>query len=358
MNKFILVIFILSGLSTLSTAQVGGTKVYQFLDLPSSARITALGGKHITVRDDDLNFAMGNPGALNKSMHNQVTFNHSFHLSDIGQGYVGYGRHFDNLNTTFHFGIQYINYGDFLETDEFGTINGKFDAAEYAITVGAARSIYERLDVGANIKIITSQLETYNSFGLTSDLSAVYHIDEKGFTATLLFRNIGGQISTYQANNREEVPYELLFGISKKLQHLPFRFSITGQHLERWNLLYDNPNSEENTFFLGEASVKNNEWVDNLFRHIIFSGEFLFGKKENFRLRFAYNHFRKQELSVRNLRSIAGFSGGIGFKIKRFRFSYGLGAYHLGGSSSHFSIATNLSEFKRKKEQSTSIIAP
>ena len=81
-----------------------------------------------------------------------------------------------------------------------------------------------------------------------------------------------------------------------------------------------------------------------------FSGEFLFGKKENFRLRFAYNHFRKQDLSVNGLRSLAGFSGGIGFKIKRFRFSYGLGVYHLGGSVSHFSIATNLSEFKKVRE--------
>ena len=74
-----------------------------------------------------------------------------------------------------------------------------------------------------------------------------------------------------------------------------------------------------------------------------------FGKKENFRLRFAYNHFRKKDLSVRNIRSLAGFSGGFGFKIKRFRFSYGIGIYHLGGSTNHLSISTNLKEFSRSK---------
>lgn len=351
MNKYLPLLLLLASFTSSMSAQIGGSKVYEFLNLPASARITALGGKHITVRDDDLAFAVANPALLNDSMHNQLTFNHSFHLSDIGQGFAGYGRHSEKLKTSFLFGIQYINYGDFQSADEFGNRNGTFDASEYAIMVGAGRTIYERLDVGANIKMITSQFESYNSFGLTTDLSAVYHIDEKGFTATMLFRNVGGQLATYRSDNREKVPFELLFGISKRLKYLPFRFSITAQHLERWNLLYDNPNDEENTFFLGETNVTNNEWIDNLFRHFIFSGEFLFGKKENFRLRFAYNHFRKKDLSVRNLRSLAGFSGGIGFKIKRFRFSYGLGVYHLGGSVSHFSIATNLSEFQNKRRK-------
>ena len=354
MYKTLLFLLFFIGFSSTASAQIGGSKIYEFLNLPASARITALGGKHITVRDDDLAFAVANPALLSDSMHNQLTFNHSFFIGDIGQGFAGYGRHSKKLNTTFLFGIQYISYGDFLNTDEFGNITGDFKASENAITIGAGRSIYERLDVGANLKVITSQFESYNSFGLTTDLSAVYHVDEKGFTATMLFRNIGGQIATYRDGNREEAPFELLLGISKRLKHLPFRFSITAQHLERWNLLYDNPNSQENTFFLGEEQVTKNEWVDNLFRHLIFSGEFLFGQKENFRLRFAYNHFRKQELSVNNLRSLAGFSGGIGFKISRFRFSYGLGVYHLGGSASHFSIATNISEFKKGKRKAKS----
>ncbi len=351
MNKFLLFLFLLINITNTSIAQIGGSKVYEFLNLPASARITALGGKHITVRDDDLAFALSNPAALNDTMHNQLTFNHSFHLADIGQGFAGYGRHSQKLNTTFLFGIQYINYGDFQLADELGNINGQFDASEYAITIGVGRAVYERLDVGANIKVITSQFESYNSFGLTTDLSAIYHIDEKGFVASMVLRNIGGQLATYRDGNKEDVPFELLFGVSKRLKYLPFRFSITAQHLERWNLLYDNPNSQENISFLGEQEVTSNEWVDNLFRHLIFSGEFLFGKKENFRVRFAYNHFRKQDLSLRSFRSLAGFSGGIGMKIKRFRFSFGFGAYHLGESASHFSIATNLSEFKKKKRK-------
>jgi len=184
---------------------------------------------------------------------------------------------------------------------------------------------------------------------VASDLAAMYHVEDKNFTATLLFKNAGGQINTYREGNREDIPFEIQFGISKRLKYLPFRFSVTAQHLQRWNLLYDNPNAEENTFFLGEPVATNsNEWIDNLFRHFIFSGEFLFGKAEVVALRFGYNHFLKQELSVNNLRSLAGFSAGLGIKIRRFRFSYGIGVYHIGGSTHHLSLATNLSEFTRK----------
>ena len=341
-------LLLLSFLSLNSHAQIGGDNVYEFLNLPASARITALGGSLITVQDSDVSLAYSNPAALNKDMHNALTFNQNFHVAGIRNGYVSYGRHINQWNSTVHVGMQYINYGDFTAADEFGNITGTFDASEYAFTVGVGRELYERMNIGLNLKLVSSQLESYTSIGIASDFSALYKVAEKNFTATLLFKNMGTQISTYQSGTREDLPFEIQLGISKKLQHLPFRLSITAQHLQQWNLLYDNPNSEENTFFLGEAVTTNsNDLVDNLFRHLIFSGEFLFGKAEVVSLRFGYNHFLKQELSVNNLRSLAGFSGGLGVKIRRFRFSYGIGVYHIGGSTNHLSIATNLSEFKK-----------
>jgi len=338
----------LSFLSLTVHAQIGGDNVYEFLNLPASARITALGGSLITVQDSDIALAYSNPAALNKAMHNALTFNQNFHVAGIRNGYVAYGRHIDKWKSTVHVGMQYINYGDFQAADEFGNITGTFTASEYAFTVGAGRELYERMSVGLNLKMVSSQFESYNSFGIASDFSALYKVTDKNFIATLLFKNIGAQLSTYQSGTKEDLPFEIQLGVSKKLQHLPFRVSITAQHLQQWNLLYDNPNSEENTFFLGEAvTTNNNDLIDNLFRHFIFSGEFLFGKAEVVSLRFGYNHFLKQELSINNIRSLAGFSAGLGIKIRRFRFSYGLGVYHIGGSTNHLSIATNLSEFKK-----------
>ncbi|HRJ16459.1 MAG TPA: hypothetical protein PLI34_15780, partial [Saprospiraceae bacterium] len=88
-------------------------------------------------------------------------------------------------------------------------------------------------------------------------------------------------------------------------------------------------------------------FVDNLFRHFIFNGELLIGQRESLRLRFGYNHFMRQELSVNNYRSLSGFTFGAGIRISRFRLDYGRNNYHLAGGMNHLSISTNLREFKR-----------
>lgn len=331
-------------------AQLGGQNTYEFLNMPASARISALGGNLITVRDDDINLAFNNPAALNEAMHHQLSFSHNFHLAGIQNGYAAFGQHVNKLKTTFHLGVQYVDYGDFNATDVLGQIEGTFKASEYAITLGAGRQIYERLAVGVNIKYITSQFEAYNSAGLIADASLMYYDTASNFSATFLVRNVGGQLSTYDVDNSEPIPFEMQIGISKRLRHLPFRFSIVYHHFDRWNILYDDPNSEETTLFIGEVDTERSSssiWLDNFARHFIFNGEFLFGQKDNFRLRVGYNHFMRKELTVDNFRSLGGFSFGAGIKINRFRLDYGRTIFHLAGGLNHLSISTNLKEFKR-----------
>jgi hypothetical protein len=349
MIQKILPFLFLSCLSQVLSAQVvGGDNVYEFLNLSPSARVTGLGGNLITVRDDDVNLAFANPSLLNPSMHGQIAFNHNFHLAGIGNGYAAYGHYFDKWNATLHGGIQYVSYGKFDRTDVLGNLSGEFKASEYAFTVGIGKELYERLSVGANLKLVTSQFEEYNSLGVLGDVAAVFHDTSNSLNITLLLKNIGTQLTTYTAGNREPLPFEMQAGISKRLRYLPFRFSIVYRYLDRWNILYDNPDSEEDTFFFGEESSGNdNTFLDNLARHFIFSGEFLLGKKDNFRMRLGYNHLMRKELSVRNLRSLAGFSMGLGLKINRFRIDYGRSFYHLGGGQNHLSISTSLKEFAK-----------
>ncbi len=348
-NKTYLLFFLIFLAKNLPAQVVGGDNVFEFINLSPSARITALGGNLITVRDDDVNLAFANPASLNPLMHNQLAFNHNFYPAGIGQGYVGYGHHLKKSNLTLHGGIQYVSYGEFDATDHIGNVEGTFKAAEYAFVLGAGKQLYERMSVGANLKFITSSFESYRSSGITGDLAAIFHDTVNQLNFTLLFKNIGGQLTTYTEDNREPVPFEMQAGISKRLKYLPFRFSFIYQYLNRWNILYDDPNSEEDSFFFDPSFAPEDKyaWLDNLARHLIFNGEFLMGKKENFRLRFGYNHLRKKELSVRNLRSLAGFSMGIGLKINRFRVEFGRSFVHLGAGANHFSISTNLKEFTK-----------
>ena len=332
-------------------AQVGGDHIYEFLNLSNSARITGLAGNLITVKDDDVALAYQNPAVLNPLMHQSISFNYNFHVSDISNGYAAYGHYVDKWKMTLHGGIQYITYGKFDLTDDIGNVQGSFTPSEYAFTVGAGKQLYDKLSVGANLKLITSQFETYNSMGLASDFGAYYQDTTNRFGATLVFKNVGFQFTTYAEDNREVIPFDVQIGISKRLEHLPFRFSFIGHNLHRWNITYDDPNNQESVFLIGDG-VQNTDnqfkdFVDNFFRHIIFNGEFLFGKNEIMRLRFGYNHLMRRELSVTNFRSRSGFSFGFGIKMRRFRIEYGRGVYHFAGGMNHLTISTNVKEFKR-----------
>ena len=349
MNNKLLYLILLLLPSTL-IAQIGGDQVYEFLALPHTARVGGLGGSLIMIKDDDAALGFHNPALLNPSMHQQLNFNTNFFPAGISHGYAGYAHHFEKPQMTAMGGIQFLGYGNFKLTDETGQILGEFKANEYAIGGGVARQYTEKISYGANLKMVISSFESYNSLGLVTDVGVSYLDTAKLFSAGLVIRNLGFQLTPYTPGNREAVAADLQFGIAKQLRYLPFRFSVVAHHLHQWNIRYDDPNAEEPSSLFGEEQSGESKvgiFVDNLFRHFIFGGELLAGKNETFRLRLAYNHLRRAELNVSGTRSLAGFSTGMGLKIKQFRVDYGLSVYHLAGSAHQISIATSLGAFRK-----------
>jgi hypothetical protein len=329
-------------------AQIGGQYIYAFLKQSPSARLTALNNSQIALRDDDLTLAYINPAHLNESMHNHLSFNQNILLAKISSGFVGYGYHISPWKTTFQAGMQYISYGNFKQTDEFGNQIGTFKASEYALSLSAGRAINERFSAGLSLKFLSSQLEAYTSLGLVADLAGAYWQPEKQMGVTVVFRNIGAQLTTYN-NNREDMPLDIQVGFTKKLKKAPFRFSVALHDLNRWDLRYDSPfdNAFNNFNEVPSEPSKLSVALDNFFRHANFGGEILFGKTEPFRLRIGYSHQVRKELNVNEIRSFAGFSFGLGIKVNRFRIDYGFGKQHPAGGKNHFSISTHFGEFKK-----------
>lgn len=324
----------------------GGQYIFKLLELSPSARMTALGGTQITVRDDDVALAAANPAALNAGMDGRLTLNHNFFLSDIQHGYVAYAHHLPKIGFTLQGGVQYMNYGDIKQADEFGNITGQVKASETTFTLGAARPLSDRLSLGLNLRFGVSTLDLYQASMLGADAGLLYSDTSRLFSAAVVMRNAGVQLVTYN-ELREDLPFDIQIGVSKRLRYLPFRMTIIAHHLHDWDIRYDDPNltTGDVSLFGEESSKKGNASVDNFFRHFIFNGEFLLGRNEGFRIRLGYNHLRKRELSVNNYRSLAGFSGGVGLKINRFRVDMGYGSYHLAGGVVHFSVGTNLKDF-------------
>ncbi len=347
--------YLLIGLSVTLCApnvygQLGGQHIYEFLSLPSSGRVTALGGSVISIMDDDISLAYHNPASLNSEMHNRLSFNHNFHLADISNGYFAFGRHLPKWGITTHAAINYIDYGEFVAADDRDVVSGTFDAGETAIVVGASKRMNERIVLGANFKTVFSRFENYNSTGLVADLGLNYVGVDSSFVFSIVANNIGGEVSSYTENYRGSAPFNLQIGFTKKLTHLPFRVGVIADNLQTWDIRYNDPNRVVETNLFGEIEEQSglSKGSDNFFRHFVFSGEFLLGKRGNLRLRMAYRHLRRQELAVEGFRSLAGFSGGFGIKVSKFRFDYGVGYHHLGGATNHITISTGLMEFTSK----------
>lgn len=348
MKKLFLIVLLLC--TFVGFTQIGGTNTYEFLNIPVSARVGALGGNVIAVDDNDPTFSLANPSLLNSEMSGMVTFSYLNYFADINQGYFSYVRDFKKLGT-FSAGIKYISYGEFLETDEGGNEFGTFSASEYAVIFGWSKQIDSTFSVGANLKPIYSSFYSYYSAGIAADVSATYTNQQKGFTAAMVVKNMGTQFLTYaDGGDREPLPFEIQAGISKKFKHVPFRLSVDMIQLQNWNLSFNDSlietNNNENLSDEQKAERNQTSFLNETFRHLVFGGEFVPSK--TFMLRFGFNFKRRQELALDNKPGLVGFSWGFGFRVKKFHISYGSARYHLAGSSNHFTITTNLSEYYRK----------
>jgi hypothetical protein len=347
MKKIIFIFLLFS--SIVSIAQIGGTNTYEFLNVPISARSAGLGGSVIAVKDNDPTLAISNPSLLNSEMNSMATFSYLNYFADINHGFFSYVKDFNKAGT-FSAGIRYLDYGTFVETDEGGNELGKFTAAEYALVLGWGKQIDSNFSVGANLKPIYSSLYLYNSVGIALDFSGTYYNQQKGFTASIVVKNVGTQLSPYvEGGDKEPIPFEVQGGISKKIKHMPFRLSLDMIHLQNWNLAYNDSILQTNNSDLSEEekSERNKTGiVGETFRHMVVGGEFVPSK--NFMLRVGYSFKRRAELAHDNKPGLIGFSWGIGFRVKKFHVSYGSAKYHLAGPSNHFTVTTNLSEYYRK----------
>ena len=254
-------------------SQIGGNSVYQFLDLTNSARIQGIGGDFLPVKDNDIALALSNPSIIGKDLDNNMAINYINYFGGVNVGDISYSKTFDKLGS-FCANVQYVNYGTFTEADVTGQTYGNFTANEDALSLGWGRQLDSLFSIGANIKTIFSNLETYRSFGIATDVAGTYVSQNKYFSAVLIAKNIGRQITEYTAGVNEPLPFEIEFGISQTLPHSPFKIIVLYDHIEKFDLTYNNPNNLDVTVnpLTGQVTEKSNIGIDmdKLLRHFVF----------------------------------------------------------------------------------------
>ena len=315
-------------------AQIGGQSVYQFLNLVTSPRQAAMGGKVISLRDFDVNQGIYNPAIINTEMDNRFALNYGNLFGEITYGTAAFAHTFKDKNT-FHAGVNYINYGNFEGRDENGNITQDFTGSETAVSLGYAYQIPNKnIYFGANVKLITSTLEIYNSFGGALDLGALYVTEDEKTNVTLVLRNFGTQFSTY-AGLQEQLPTELLFGVSHELENLPLRWHLTIDNLQQWDISYANPNRADISLD-GTQTDEKVSFLNNAIRHFIIGAELFPGR--SFSIRGGYNFRRGEELKIIDQRNFSGLSFGFGIRFDNIRFDYSYSRYTVAANSSLFGV--------------------
>ncbi|MFN5772031.1 type IX secretion system protein PorQ, partial [Flavobacterium sp.] len=295
-------------------SQVGGRSVYQFLNLVTSPRQAALGGKVITLYDSDVNQALFNPATINPEMDNHLAVNYGSLFGEVTYGTAAYAYTYDRHIQTFHAGVNYVNYGSFQGYDEFGTPTNTFTGSEMALSLGYAYNIpFTSIYLGANAKLISSTLESYSSFGAAADFGFLFIDERNDVNWALSVRNVGTQITTF-AGTRERLPLEVLIGVSQELDNVPIRWHLTLENLQQWNVAFSNPNRAVGTIDGGSNEEKVG-FINNALRHVIFGVELFPRKSVN--LRLGYNFRRAEELRIVDQRNFSGISAGFGLKMGR-----------------------------------------
>ncbi|MCX7955165.1 MAG: type IX secretion system protein PorQ [Bacteroidales bacterium] len=349
----LIVLFII--IPFISKGQSGGLGVYSFLQLPKSSHISAIGGTCQSIISNDLSTVFHNPALLNDSVINHITLFVNKYFSDIYYGNFAYATKIFNKYNIFT-GINYLNYGKFIRTDECGNIYGNFYASDYVLNISFSNSIVKsNLNYGIAFKPLISVYDRTYSFGTCFDFSMLYYNTNNNISLSLAINNIGIQIIPYTKGNFEPVKYSLNFSVSKRFVYSPFYIHASLIELQNFKLsnyknLIDKQKKPEKLF--SDTSFKRINKIESFatefIHHVVIGTDVLITK--NFYFSVGYNFKRRYELATEGKKRLTGFSWGVGLKIYKLQIHFSRSKYHIAQAINMITINTNLNEFIKNSQ--------
>lgn len=300
---------------------LGGNAVYNFLSQPGSAQVAALGGINISQQNNDVSLGLSNPALLRYTMQQQVATSFNGFLAGISNYSAVAAFHHHPTKINWGLGLQYLHYGNITQTDAAGNILGTIKPNDFALQLMASKQYNERFYIGAAVKFIQSNYGLFRSSGIAMDIGFNYIDTTQQLQAAIVVKNMGTQLSTYGGAAKEELPFDLQAGISKRLANAPLQFSLTAHNLHRLNILYN-----DTAFNGAEGDLRTAGLLQKTFAHLILATQFYVNDKIEFSV--GYNFLRRQDLNIFNATSgLNGLTAGAGFLHKKLHIRYATGFY-------------------------------
>ena len=339
--RFTIVGFFISCIANSQT--LGGSATFNFLKLSNTPQLTGLGGVNVSQTSNDVGMAFYSPALLQSSMHTQMNAVFNAFYADIKAYHLSLGYHNTRLQTNFLWGLHYFTYGSIQETDASGNILGSLRPTDWVMQVSASRNYLEKWSYGIALKFINSNYGQYRSNGMAADVSVLFRDSSNLFSASVLAKNMGFQFKEYTNGNAEDLPFDLVAGLSKRLAHAPFSFSITAHHLHQFDIRYNDTSFNRDNVF-GPANKTNKFTFDKIFRHFVIASQIYIG--DNLELSLAYNHLRRKELNIdKNGNGLNGFSLGVGALFNKIQIRYARAYYQNNTAYNQFGLNLQLNKY-------------
>ena len=330
-----LVLLFLLPFGSCKAQSTGGRTGLTFLQLPSNARLAALGNRQITTPGKDATLFLQNPALLDTTQDQNLALSLMPYLADTRFVNLAYTRQFKNVKGMWGGGIQYFDYGTLVRTDDLGNPTGEFRAADYAISVGYGSTI-QNITIGGSLKMVGSMLESYQLWGVALDWGATFRHPSQDLTAGFVVKNLGFVRQNYAGGEAPPLPFDVRAGISFKPEYMPLRFSITAHHLNSFDMVYNDPALFFDFDANGNRIPRKVPIQEKLFRHLTLGTELLLHK--HFKVMLGYDHLLRQELRLQAVNGLAGISFGAWLRLPKFEISYGRAQYGPEIGSSTLSV--------------------
>lgn len=344
---FLIICYPLRGLAQ----PIAGQRIFSFLDLPTHARVAALGGQVASATQPDGLYHLNNPALADSLADHQFGISFMPYLATAKYYTLQYGL---PLPTTgkWAVGLQYLNYGQFDLTDPAGNTLGTFTANDYALSLTHTHT-EGNFSLGATVKAVGSAIEMYSAFAIMADLGGVWRLptrrhSKQQFTFGLVAKNMGYLLRNYNPAGNAQLPFDLQAGVTFKPAHAPIRMSITAHHLHRFDIAYNNPALDVTYDLNGNPITNRISLPDKLARHLIIGAELLISRSVH--ILAGYNHQRRQEGRLQDLGGLSGFSFGLAVQARGFQLTYARFLYTpIAGGTSQLSLKMDMDRWVGKK---------
>ena len=322
--KKVLLITLTLFLSLAAPAQDGST-AFNFLRLPVSSHAAALGGENISLIEDDLSLVMHNPALLSCVSDKTLNLGYMTYMDGMGVGSAAFSKVI-NDRSAWAVAAQYFGYGKYESYDEEDVNLGEGSAKDMNFMGIYNYDLSDYWSGGVTAKMIYSNYEKYSSFAIAVDLGLNYYNENSDFSASIVFKNLGGQIVKYD-QEYDKLPMDVQIGITKRLSHAPFRVSVTLPYLTNWKSSYQSDGGKD-------------KFGKILLNHLVLGLDFT--PSDNFYVALGYNCKRGSEMKINGSSHWAGLTLGAGLQIKRIKIGASFAKYHSVGSSLLFNLGMAL----------------